>query len=245
MEISPDNIIIDFLNVNATIAYTWLVMAILVVGSWLVTRQLTSEPQISKWQNILEVIVKTINEQIKDAVDRDPEPFLPFIGTLFLFIAVSNILTLFPVYQSPAGSLSTTIALSLCTFVAVPLFGIRDSGLIGYLKHYFEPSPWMFPFQVIGEISRIISLAVRLFGNVMSGSFLVAILLLILPLVFPAIMQLFGILIGVIQAYVFAILSLVYIASGMQAQHQTETADTIEDSTFSQNQTSHNQISQN
>ncbi|WP_017660432.1 F0F1 ATP synthase subunit A [Baaleninema simplex] len=225
MNITPDNIIFwqsGFITINATIAYTWLVMAILVLGSWWVTRQLTSEPTISKWQNVLEIIVKTINDQIQDAADRDPAPFLPFIGTLFLFVALANILTLFPVYESPAGSLSTTIALSLCTFIAVPLFGIRDSGLIGYLKHYFEPSPWMFPFQVIGEISRIISLAVRLFGNVMSGSFLVAILLLILPIIFPAIMRLFGMLIGIIQAYVFAILSLVYIASAMQVKSEQE-----------------------
>ncbi|MDC0832800.1 F0F1 ATP synthase subunit A [Geitlerinema sp. CS-897] len=225
MNITPDNIIFwqsGSIAINATIAYTWLVMAILVLGSWWVTRQLTSEPTISKWQNVLEIIVKTINDQIRDAADRDPAPFLPFIGTLFLFVGLANLLTLFPVYESPAGSLSTTIALALCTFIAVPLFGIRDSGLIGYLKHYFEPSPWMFPFQVIGEISRIISLAVRLFGNVMSGSFLVAILLLILPILFPALMRLFGMAIGLIQAYVFAVLSLVYIASGMQAQSERE-----------------------
>ncbi|MGC9502396.1 F0F1 ATP synthase subunit A [Baaleninema sp.] len=228
MNITPDNIIFwqsGFLKLNATIVYTWLVMAILVLGSWLVTRNLTSEPQISKWQNALEVIVKTLESQIAEAANRDAKPFLPFIGSLFLFGATANLLTLFPIYESPAGSLSTTTALALCTFVAVPLFGIRYAGFVGYLKHYIQPSPWMLPFQIISEISRTISLAVRLFGNVMSSSLLVAILLSILPLVFPATMRLFGMLVGVIQAYVFAILSLVYIASGMQAQKsQRETS---------------------
>ncbi|ERT09594.1 ATP synthase F0, A subunit [Lyngbya aestuarii BL J] len=225
MEISPDNIIIwqwGFIVLNATILYTWLVMAILVLGSWWVTRHLSVEPQMSPWQNGLEIIVNTINTQIRGAAQQDPSKFLPLVGTLFLFIALANILTIFPVYESPAGSLSTTAALALWVFVAVPWFGIRNSGLKGYLKHFIQPSPFMLPFQIISEISRTISLAVRLFGNVMSTSLLVAILLSIVPLFFPAVMRIFGVLVGVIQAYVFAILTLVYIASGMQAQKQTQ-----------------------
>ena len=221
MEISPDHIILwqsRFMVLNATIVFTWLVMAILVGISCWVTRQLSVEPQMSRWQNGLEIIVNTINEQIRDASQQEPSQFLPLVGTLFLFIATANILTIFPGYQSPAGSLSTTVALALLVFVAVPWFGIRSSGLMGYLKYYIEPSPLMLPFQIISEISRTVSLAVRLFGNVMSGSFLVAILLLIAPLFIPAAMQLFGLVIGVIQAYVFAILAIVYIASGMRIQ---------------------------
>lgn len=224
MEISPDHIIFwqsGFIVINATLVFTWLVMILLVGISGWVTRQLSVEPTISRWQNGLEIIVTTINEQIREASQQEPRQFLPLIGTLFLFIATANILTIFPGYQSPAGSLSTTVALALFVFISVPWFGIRSSGLKGYLKGYVEPSPLMLPFQIISEISRTVSLAVRLFGNVMSGSFLVAILLLIVPLFFPAMMQLFGLVIGIIQAYVFAILAIVYIASGMRVQQSS------------------------
>ncbi len=224
MEITPDNIIYwqrEWLTLNATIVFTWVVMAILVLGSWLVTRNLSVKPKLSRWQNALEIIVETINNQIRDASGREPTQFLPFIGTLFLFICLSNILTIVPGYQPPTGSLSTTAALALCVFVAVPWFGIRDRGIIGYLKQYLQPTPFMLPFNIIGEISRIISLAIRLFGNIMSGSLLVAILLSLVPLFFPVVMQAFGIVVGVIQAYVFTILSMVYIASGMRAQRKT------------------------
>jgi F-type H+-transporting ATPase subunit a len=229
MEISPDNIIFyqsGWIILNATIVFTWLVMVLLVGISCWVTRQLSVKPTISHWQNGLEMIVSTINHQIQEASQQEPRQFLPLVGTLFLFIATANILTIFPGYQSPAGSLSTTVALALFVLVAIPWFGIRSSGLKGYIKGYIEPSPFMLPFQIISEISRTVSLAVRLFGNVMSGSFLVAILLLIVPLFIPAAMQLFGLVIGVIQAYVFAILAMVYIASGMQVQQSSQTHHT-------------------
>ncbi|MBE9167150.1 F0F1 ATP synthase subunit A [Pleurocapsales cyanobacterium LEGE 06147] len=225
MEISPDNIIFwqwQWITLNATMIFTWLVMLILVVGSWLVTRNLSVRPQMSRWQNMLEIIVDTINNQIRDASRQEPTQFLPLIGTLFLFIAFSNLLTIFPGYQSPAGSLSTTAALALCVFVAVPIYGIKQRGIVGYLKNYIQPTPIMLPFHVISEVSRTLSLAIRLFGNIMSTSLLVAILVSLIPLIFPALMQAFGLLIGVIQAYVFTILAMVYIASGMRAQRTTE-----------------------
>jgi F-type H+-transporting ATPase subunit a len=221
MEISPDNIILwqsGIVKLNATILYTWLVMIILVGGSWVVTRQLSVQPKLSRRQHILEIIVDAIADQIRDASRQEPSQFLPFIGTLFIFVATCNLLTLFPIYESPAGSLSTTTALALCVFVAVPLYGIKNRGVGGYLKHFLQPSPFMLPFQLISEVSRTLSLAVRLFGNIMSGSMLVAILLSIVPLLFPMVMRAFGLLIGMIQAYVFAILAMVYIASGMRAQ---------------------------
>ncbi|MGJ3252271.1 MAG: F0F1 ATP synthase subunit A [Elainellaceae cyanobacterium] len=221
MEISPDNIIFwqsGIWTLNATILYTWLIMAILVVGSWWVTRNLSIRHRMSNWQNMLEAIVEVINQQIREASRQDPKPYLPFVGTLFLFIALANMLTIFPVYESPAGSLSTTTALALCVFVAVPIYSIWKRGIIGYLKHFIEPTPIMLPFQIISEVSRTISLAIRLFGNIMSTSLLVAILITIAPILFPALMRLFGVLIGIIQAYVFAILTMVYIASGTRAQ---------------------------
>lgn len=233
MEISPDNIIFwqqGWLTLNATIVFTWLVMAILVIGSWLITRQLTVDPQqMSPWQNRLEILIEQIQDQIRGAIRQDPGQFLPFVGTLFLLIAVANLLTIFPGYESPAASLSTTTALALCVFVAVPVYGIKNIGLGNYLRHYLQPTPLMLPFNIIRELSQTLSLAVRLFGNIMSTSLLVAILVSIVPLLFPVIMRAFGLLIGVIQAYVFAILAIVYIASGMRTQARPQ-ADQDSDS---------------
>jgi len=152
--------------------------------------------------------------------EQDPKPYLPFVGTLFLFIALSNILAVVPGFIAPTSSLSTAMALALCVFVAVPIFGIRKVGVRAYLANYLQPTPWLLPFTLIGELSRTLALAVRLFGNAMSSSVIAAILLLIAPLLFPVVMQAFGLLIGVIQAYIFAILAIVYIASGSEVQAQ-------------------------
>ncbi|MEA5506093.1 F0F1 ATP synthase subunit A [Halotia wernerae UHCC 0503] len=226
MEITPDNIIFwqsQWVTLNATIVYTWLVMAILVIGSWLVTRNLSVEPEnMSPWQNRLEIIVEEINNQIREASQQNPTQFLPLIGTLFLFIALANLLTVAPIYESPAASLSTTAALALCVFVAVPFYGIKNIGLVDYLRNYLRPTPLMLPFNIISELSRTLALAIRLFGNIMSTSLLVAILVTLVPLFFPIVMRAFGVLIGIIQAYVFAILALVYIASGMRRQQISE-----------------------
>lgn len=222
MDITPDSIIYwqaDLLKLNATLVFTWLTMAVLTVGAIAITRHLTVPPvHMTRWQHGLEMIVEGIQAQIQSASNQDAQPFLPFIGTLFLFIATANILEVIPGVSSPAGSLSTTVALALCVFFAVPIFGIQNQGLKAYLRRYLEPTPLMLPFNIISEISRTVSLAIRLFGNVMSTSLLVVILLSIVPLLFPVVMQLFGLLVGVIQAYVFAILSLVYVASGLRSQ---------------------------
>jgi F-type H+-transporting ATPase subunit a len=220
MEISPDAIILwesGFFKINATILFTWLIMAILTIGSWLVTRKIKGVLEMSRGQNVLEVIVDGVMGQIREVSQQNPRPYLPFVGTLFLFIIVSNVLGVVPGFQPPTGSLSTTAALALCVFLAVPIFGIRAQGLGGYLRQYIEPTPIMLPFNIIGELSRTLSLAVRLFGNVMSGGLIAAILLTIVPLFFPVIMQALGLLTGVIQAYIFAILAMVYIASATRA----------------------------
>ena len=136
-DITPDQIVIwqwGFISLNATILYTWLVMGLLTLGSWLVTRDLSSNRQLSRWQNFLEVIVIGIRDQIREVSHQEPGPFMPFVGTLFLFIAVSNFLAIIPGYHAPTGSLSTTAALALCVFIAVPLFGISHQGLGAYLS---------------------------------------------------------------------------------------------------------------
>ncbi|NEQ08177.1 MAG: F0F1 ATP synthase subunit A [Moorea sp. SIO4E2] len=222
MNLTPDQIVVwqwGSFTLNATLVFTWLVMAFLVLFSWFVTHKLCSSTAISGGQNLLEVIVLGISNQIREVSEQEPEPYLPFVGTLFIFIAVSNVLSIIPGYQPPTGSLSTTAALAICVFFAVPLYGISKQGLRSYLKQYLEPNPIMLPFNIIGEFSRILALAVRLFGNVMSGTMIVGILLSIAPLFFPTIMQLMGLLTGLIQAYIFAILAMVYIAAATTVEH--------------------------
>jgi F-type H+-transporting ATPase subunit a len=219
--LTPDLISIDLglFTVSATVFFTWLIMLWLVLGSWWITRKLSASTHLRRGQNLLEVLVLGICRQIEEISEQPAEPYLPFVGTLFIFIAVSNLLTIFPGYQPPTGSLSTTAALAICVFLAVPIYGIQRQGLGGYLKRYLEPNPMMLPFNLIGDLSRTISLAVRLFGNVMSGTMIVGILLSIAPLFAPVVMRAFGLLTGLIQAYIFAILAMVAIAAATQAQN--------------------------
>lgn len=220
MEISPDNLILwewGAFKLNATLLFTWVVMGLLVLTSWLVTRRLSAEPEVPPAQNFLEMVVEAIANQIREASQQEPRQYLPFVGTLFLLIASCNLLSVVPGYRPPTGSLSTTVALALCVFVAVPFYGILKRGVGDYLRNYIRPTPFMLPFNIIGEFSRTLAMAVRLFGNTLSGNMIVAILISLVPLFFPIVMQVLGLLIGLIQAYVFAILTMVYIASATSA----------------------------
>ena len=218
MQLSPDHHIFwqyGFVKLNATIVFTWALMIILAVGAKIITRNLSTGPNRSRWQNLIEVIILAVAKQIAEVGLRESRKFLSFIGTIFLFIASASLCTVIPGFKPPTGSLSTTLALALCVFVAVPLFGIRDQGMIGYCKSYMEPTFIMLPFNIIGEISRTLALSVRLFGNMMSGEMIVGILLTITPFFFPLVMTLLGLLTGMVQAYIFSILATVYIAAAM------------------------------
>jgi len=221
MRLSPDEVIfwqLGFIKLNATILFTWGLMLVLVVGAKLVTRRLSTGLERSRWQNVLEVVVIAIAKQIEEVGLRHPERYLGFLGTLFLFVAAAAMATLIPGYEPPTGSLSTTVALALCVFVAVPWFGIDEQGLGGYLRSYVEPTFIMLPFNIISEVSRTLALAVRLFGNMMSGAMIIGILLAITPFLFPIVMTLLGLLTGMVQAYIFFILATVYIAAAAQAR---------------------------
>ena len=223
MNITPDTLVyaqFGHFTLNATLVFSWLVMLLLVAVSFFVTRKITGNVTISRWQNMLEVIVQTIRNQVKEVSQQTPDRYIPFIGSLFLFIALSNLLAVIPGFQAPTSSLSTTVALSICVFLAVPIFGISQQGFWAYFKQYIRPTPFMLPFNIIGELSRTLALAVRLYGNIMSGSVIVAILLGIAPLFFPIVMQMLGLLTGIIQAYIFAILAMVYISSATVAQQK-------------------------
>jgi F-type H+-transporting ATPase subunit a len=225
MNISPDSMVFwewGFIKINATIVFTWAVMGLLVLISWLVTRRLSVETEFSRGQMFLEALVDIIRNQIKDIIRRDPSPYLPFIGTLFLFISVSNFLAFVPGYEPPTGSITTSAALAVCVFFAVPIYGIAQAGVRRYFRHYISPSVFMLPFHVIGELSRTLALAVRLFGNVMSGTMIAALLLSVAPLFLPVVMEALSLLIGQIQAYIFAVLAAVYIASATRAQEEEQ-----------------------
>jgi F-type H+-transporting ATPase subunit a len=207
-----------WVKLNGTVATTWVMMAVMAVGAKLVTRKLVTEGEISRWQGSLEIVVTGIEGQIKEVGLDRPERYLAFLGTLFLFVATASLCTVIPGFKPPTGSLSTTAALALCVFIAVPVFGIREQGWGGYLRTYTTPTFIMLPFNIISEFSRTLALAVRLFGNMMSGVMIIAILLTITPYIFPIAMTALGLLTGMVQAYIFSILAAVYIAAATRVR---------------------------
>lgn len=216
MQLTPDETTVFTLwglGISETIVNTWILMALLTGASILVTRRLRPDVPPNRWRTTLEVIVTGIQRQIEEISPQSSRHVLYFSGTLFLFIALSNLLLVVPGFTPPTASLSTTAALALAVLIAVPLFGITQQGIRGYLKTYIQPSVIMLPFNIISEFSRGISLAIRLYGNVMSGAVIAGILLGVAPFFFPVVMDVLGLLTGLIQAYIFAILATVYISS--------------------------------
>jgi F-type H+-transporting ATPase subunit a len=220
MRLSPDEMIFwqhGFLTLNATIVFTWGLMLVLAVGSKLVTRNLSTNLQRSRWQNLLEIVVTAIEGQIEEVGLRHPEKYLGFLGTLFLFVATASFCTIIPGYEPPTASLSTTAALALCVFVAVPFFGIEEQGLGGYLSSYTKPTFIMLPFNIISELSRTLALAVRLFGNMMSLEMAALLVLLVAGLFAPVPLLMLHIVEALVQAYIFGMLALVYVAGALQS----------------------------
>lgn len=221
MNLSSDQEILwqhGMFKLNATIVTTWGMMLIMSVAAKVMTRRLAIDGSMSRWQATLEIVVTGIVKQIAEVGLAQPSKYLPFLGTLFLFVALADLGTVIPGFEPPTGSLSTTAALALCVFIAVPLFGIRDQGLMGYLKTYTEPTFLMLPFNLISELSRTLALAIRLFGNMMSGVIIIGILLTITPFLFPIVMTALGLLTGMVQAYIFCILAAVYIVAATRTQ---------------------------
>ena len=225
MHLSPDQIVFwqhGVFKLNATIVFTWALMLVLAGGSKLITRNLSVGLERSRWQNFLEIIVTGIQQQIEEVGLSQPGKYVGFLGTLFLFVALASLATVIPGYQPPTASLSTTAALALCVFVAVPFFGIEEQGVRSYLKSYAAPTVIMLPFNIISELSRTLALAIRLFGNMMSGAMIIAILLTITPFIFPIVMTVLGLLTGMVQAYIFSILAAVYIAAATRVRQPKE-----------------------
>jgi len=221
MHISPDEIIFwqhGFLKLNSTIVMTWALMLVLTVGAKIITYKISNDIKRSGWQNLLEILITGIEKQIRDVGVSEPKKYIGFLGTLFVFVGAASICTVIPGFDPPTASLSTTAALALSVFVAVPFFGVQEQGIGSYLKSYTKPTFIMLPFNIISELSRTLALAIRLFGNMMSGAMIVAILLTITPFIFPIFMTLLGLLTGMVQAYIFSILATVYIAAATRVK---------------------------
>lgn len=201
------------ITIGGTVFFSWIVMAVLVLVSWLTTRNLKTTVSVSSLQTAMEMIVMTIRSQIKEVSGDNPARYMPIMGTFFLFIGLSNLLTIIPWFRAPTASLSTTLAFSLCVFCAMPIYGIRNQGILGYLKKYIDPTPIMLPMNIISDFSSTFSLAFRLYGNMLSGAIIASVLMMLAPFLIPLPLQILGLITGTIQAYIFSLLAIVYVSS--------------------------------
>lgn len=202
-------------EVAATVVYSLIVSAVLIAFAVLV--RLGLKRGTSGWPVAAEFIVEHLEGIMRDMSDSDPRPYTPLIVTLALFIGTANLLGLVPGMRSPTADFSTTASLAVLVFLAVPFYGIRARGLRGYLRHYLEPSPFLLPLEIVTEFSRTLALAVRLFGNVMSEELVIAVVLMIAGLLVPVPLMLLAVLTGVVQAYIFAVLTVVYVSAAVRA----------------------------
>ena len=203
------------LQVTSTVVHTWIMMAILSVAVILLSRRLRVEP--ARWQNALEWVVEAIDGLIADMIPENSRLFLPVVGTLAVLITAANLEGLVPGLRSPTADINTPLALAIVVFLSVHYYGIHEKGLLGHLKHYVEPIFILLPIELASELARTLSLTFRLFGNILGEEIVIAVLFLILPYFVPIPMMLFSIFTGVVQAYVFAMLTVVYISSAVHA----------------------------
>lgn len=206
---------VGFVPISRTVVTTWGLMAALTAGCWLATRAF--EVVAGGWQAVVETVVIGIEDQIESLLDRDAAPFLPLLGTLFIFLTVANVSGIAPGVRAPTASIETPAALATIVFLSVHYYGVRFQGFIPYLKGYLKPNPILLPLNILSELTRSFSLAMRLFGNIMSEELVVAILLALAGLLVPIPFMAFGILVGLVQAYIFTVLAVVYIGGGIGA----------------------------
>ncbi len=201
-------------EVTRTVVTTWGLMAGLGIAAWLIKRRLKPTP--GPFQMAVEAMMTYLDEQIRDIVGREPPRYLPLAATLFIFILAANLISLLPVVESPTADPATTSALALIVFFVVPFYGISERGFGGYLRGYLKPAWIMLPFNLIGELSRTLALSVRLFGNMMSGQLVVGVLISLAGVV-AVVVEFLGLITGVVQAYIFTILTLVYIGGAVRS----------------------------
>ena len=205
--------------VTNTVVTTWIIVAFVGVVSYLVGRSLKVRP--GTLQNALEWVVESIAGMLDSMIGEGSRFLLPFVATLAIFIAAANLTEVIPGLKAPTTDINTPLALALIVFISVHYYGIRRRGLVGHLKHYVEPIFLMLPIEIAGEVARTVSLTFRLFGNMMGEEIVVSILLLVLPILVPVPMMIFGIFTGFIQAYIFTILTITYLAGAVKAGKQS------------------------
>lgn len=204
---------IGFVPISSTVVTTWGLMAVLTVGCLVATRALRV---VAKGpQAVIETVVLGIEEQITSTLDHDASPFLALLGTFFIFLVFANLSGILPGVRAPTASIETPAALASIVFLSVHFYGVRFQGFVPYLKGYLKPNPVLLPLNVLSEITRSFSLAMRLFGNIMSEELVVAIILALAGLLVPIPFMAFGILVGLVQAYIFTVLAAVYIGGGI------------------------------
>lgn len=201
------------LSINVTIFNSWIVIALITIVSWLVTRNISYGKNVSKMQTLLEMLVLWMQTEAKENSGSSQNGYFQMALGLFCFIFVANLLTFIPWFRPPTASLSTTMALALTVFIAIPYFSVKNSGIKGYLKKFIEPVPLLLPMNIFSEIFSVFAMGLRLFGNMLSGVMFAGILSAFIPFVAPLTMQTLGLLTGSIQAYIFALLALVYTSS--------------------------------
>jgi len=209
-------------HIGPTVLTTWLLMLCIGLLAWLGTRRLSVDAP-SRFQTLLEGVVATMEAAIASVVQDDARTLLPFVGTLWLCIVAANLVGLVPGLGSPTADLSETAALAFLVFLAVHWFGFRKNGW-RYFRHYLSPSPILLPFHLLNEISRTIALAMRLFGNMMSLELAALLMLLVAGLLAPVPLLLLHIVEALVQAYIFGMLTLIYIAGALQTQKQSREA---------------------
>lgn len=209
------------LALSDTVLTTWVIMLISGLLAWLVSRTLTLQPG-GPVQTVAEGVVSTIETAIHEVAPDHTRLLLPFIGTLWLFLVVANLSGLIPGVHSPTRDLSATSALAIMVFFSTHWFGIRAQGLRNYLRHYLSPSPIMLPFHIISEITRTVALAIRLFGNMMSLEMTALLILLIAGFLAPIPILMLHIIEALVQAYIFGMLALIFVAGGLQSQQITQ-----------------------
>lgn len=212
------------LTISDTVLTSWGLSGAIVFAIWLLTRRLNTYP--GAVQTALEGIVLSIHAAVAQVAPQHTRTLAPFIGSLWCFLVGANLLGLIPGLHSPTRDLSATAGLAVLVFVATHWFGLRDQGLKAYLRHYLQPNPILLPFHIISEITRTLALAIRLFGNMMSLEMAALLVLLVAGFLVPIPILMLHIIEALVQAYIFGMLALVYIAGGMQS-HQERTAKNV------------------
>ncbi len=243
MNLSPDEIVLFkipttifgrhfSIDINMTIVGTWMIMLFLWIMFRYITKDFNCSFKMTRLQNLVEVLVKFLRDQVEMMMKRKADDFIPLIGSLFIFILVANWSAILPIpfyvnkklewYLPPTSSISTTAGLSIVVMSSVIVYGMATQGIFVYFKRFFEPIFILFPLNILSEISSFISLAVRLYGNIMSSGLLASILFVLAPFILPGLINIYGLLAGTIQPYIFSVLAMVYISAGMGNPSESE-----------------------